>query len=156
MNILLLILAIIISLPIFIVGLIFNIITLWKIKKAKNFFLFIYNLTKSVYKVLDNLFKQIAWSIDVLANVISGNALNYFFIQKEYYKDSLYGKSGISISMATGYALNRKIFIIKDTNNNNFKFANFIDYFFGVNHCINAYKWFLVKKEFNEKYKLNK
>ena len=155
MNIFLLILAIIISLPVFSIGLIFNIVTIWKIRKFKNFFLFFYNLTKSVYQVLNNLFKQIAWSIDVLASVIAGNALNYFFIQKEYHKQSLYGKPGISISMATGYALERKIFVVKNEDNT-FKFANFIDYFFGVNHCINAYKWFLMRKEFNKKYKLNK
>lgn len=94
---------------------------------------FIYYLFKESQNS-SKYFYRIAYTIDVLANVMGGEMFEYIFCIKRT-ADSLFCKSNVSISEAIGNEIYR--------NNYNQKynwFSKLLDkVFFEHNHCLNAY-----------------
>ena len=136
-----LITAIVLSVILFPIALIFNIFLL----KKGSVFKTICQAVKEIVKLIFDTFEQIAIWIDRLGNVILGNMFEIFFIQKKYYGKTLFDKSEITISSSFGHAL-EYIYL----NKKGLRFAGLLDKILGKNHCKNAYKWKVTKDKFNK------
>ena len=136
--------AVLISGILFPFALIFNVILIFRFKLK--FARFLIKFLVEIFKLTFDLFEKIAVIIDRLGNVILGNLFIYIFIYKEYKYRTLFNKSEITISASLGHGL-----INGFLNSKGIKFSNFIDNVFGKDHCINAYKFDLIKIEFNNK-----
>lgn len=135
-----LVFAVILSAVLFPLALIFN---LFQLKKGSWIKTLWYVANEIVFIIFDT-FEYFAVMIDKLGNLIVGPVFIRIFVQKEYRYKTLYGKVRITISAATGHAL-EWIYL----NKAGVKFAKILDKVFGNNHCKNAYKWHLIKEDFN-------
>jgi len=153
MKILELIAALILSAILFPFALIFNIFLLKKGSILKT----IWQVCKEISKLINDTFRQIAIWIDRLGNVILGNMFERALILKKYWGKTLFDKSEITISASLGDALDKKMF-----NKKGYKFASMIDYIFSIrikffeiyfvekNHCVKAFEWYLINKNFKD------
>lgn len=124
-----------------IIGLIVNVF-FWKKGKI---FKTIYKTLKEILLLFLNFLEQIAVYIDRLGNLILENLFEVFFVKKEFRDKTLFGKSDITISASIGHSL--EWLYLKRAG---VKFSNILNRVLGKNHCKDAYKWYLVKKEFNK------
>ena len=135
--------AIILSAILFPIALIYNIL---KIKKGKNFLIFVWKFIIEVFKLVFDLFEKLAIIIDRLGNVICGNMFIDIFVLDIFNSKTLFNKSEITISAAFGHAQVNGILNAKGK-----KFIKLLSKIFGSNHAKNAYKFHLIKKEFHSK-----
>jgi hypothetical protein len=135
-----LIAALILSAILFPLALIFN---LFQLKKGSVFSTCFYVASEIIFIIFDT-FEYLAVVIDKLGNLILGPVFIRIFVKDEYKYETLFNKVQVTISASLGHAY-ENIYL----NKAGVKFHNFIDLIFGKDHCKHAYKWYLIKKEFN-------
>lgn len=128
-----------------VIGLIANMFFWKKGKVLKT----IFKTLREIGKLFLDFLEQIAIYIDRMGNVILENLFEVFFVQKEFRKKTLFGKSEVTISASLGHSL-ECIYL----NSAGVKFANLLDKVLGKNHCKDAYQWYLIKKEYNKNKKI--
>ncbi len=143
MKIFLLFLALILSIFVFPIGFVFNVFTF---RKKKWFFYSALKMTYEVLLVFYDLFLILAVLIDRLGNVIGGNMFITLFILNDKKNETLFGKNECTISASLGKAV-----LKKQLNKEGINFVWFLELFAGERHCIEAYQWYLIKKNFNKK-----
>lgn len=139
-NLVLLVLAVIVSVPLLPIGLIWNIgkpifhIHKGGFKKiAKNWFVYWFKLIYQLYVVVGYLAYHVAVSIDLLWNAFSGEFIEDCITAEE---DTLFGQGDATVSESTGELVNDG-----KLNKTGKGFDKFLDkVFFENNHALNAYK----------------
>jgi len=117
---------------------IFQILRL-RLRFVKWFWIF----TKRIVLELYDIFEVIAVKIDILGNIILGRLFESIFVQKEFWKQTLFGKDGITISASFGHSY-EWIYL----NEYGVRFVYALDKVFGKKHCDSAYWWHLIKTAF--------
>lgn len=139
-NLVLLLLAVLVSIPLLPIGLIWNIgKPIFHIHKggfnkiAKNWFGYWFKLLYQVYVVIGYLAYHVAMSIDLLWNAFSGEFIEDCITAEE---DTLFGKGDVTVSESTGQLVNDA-----KLNKTGEGFNKFLDkVFFEKDHALNAYK----------------
>lgn len=98
------------------------------------------NVLLQIWRTIQYFCLHIAISIDLLGNVICGEAIEDLVTTDE---DNLYGNGEVTISTATGEVESRN-----KLNKTGIKFSKFLSKVLDKNHCINSYKRYLYNKEF--------
>lgn len=140
MNILLLAIAIILSIPVFCIGFIFNIFTF---KKGRFFWFSAFKMTYEVVLIFYDLFLYLATALDKLGNVIGGNMFITLFVKKGFQKETLFCKNECTISASLGKGIEKQ-----QLNNAGMSFVYFLLIFVKDNHFERAYQWYILKRDF--------
>jgi hypothetical protein len=121
-----------------------------------------------IYKIIFDIFLYIALIIDRLGNIIVGPLLGFLIIDKQavpkkiniaiidtkdkshilpdIYSDKIhtFGLNDWTLSASIG-----RLIVRENINKRGGRFANIIDFVFGVNHCRNAYEFKIIKTSFS-------
>jgi ABC-type antimicrobial peptide transport system permease subunit len=135
--------AVVLSAPLFSIGLVYNIVLCFKVKR---FFIFLWKFLTEVYKLIFDVFEKLAVIIDRLGNVIDGNLFIKIFVRPNYQNITWFLMSEITISAAFGHSL-KNCYL----NERGLIFVRILDKVFGNNHCLKAYNFELLKRKFNSK-----
>ena len=124
--------AVILATVLFPFGLIYNLYLPFKRKyNIKRLVKFFKDFVSSIYTLTMYMLHQVAYTIDVLGNVIVGELFEDIITTEE---DTLFSNPKHSISQSIGYLQH-----IKKLNKRGLFFQKSIDKVFGKNHCINAF-----------------
>ncbi len=138
-----LIAAILLAIVLYPIGFVYSIVIQPFIYHNRKFkvYRYVINFFYQIWFVLMYLFHSIAFTLDVLGNVIVGELIEIIITNKEFLKDNSdtwFGLREHSISQAIGYIEKREAL-----NNTGVKLSNLLSKIFGKNHCKNAYEFYI-------------
>jgi len=139
--------AIILSAILLPLGIFFNIWELIRFKRR--FFVFFGRLFVEIILIFLDIFEKVAVIIDRIGNIILGPAFTYFLIKKEFRRHlsfNPYGLNHWTISASTGYFESRNML-----NKRGVRFSNMLSKILGKDHCLQAYKFQILKEKFYSK-----
>ena len=132
-SLFLMIFAILLSVILYPLGIIYTFLLqpLFIYVGKRNLFRYFWDFIVQIYVVVMNLCFQIAYSFDILGNVVVGDLIELFATKE---KETLFANKDYTISQSLGYIQEKNILT-----KNGARIIQFVDFIFGKNHCINAY-----------------